>query len=139
MDFNLKNEGTEFVFPGQGEIPDAQKASVVIRALTSDKVREIMKLAVTHKVESRPSTGRHGRPVTVEWDDLNNDILYEKSWDYVIVSWKNIEIDNTPVECTLENKLLLIGKDVFFADCIVTWRDDLEKQLEERIQASQKN
>ena len=34
-------------------------------------------------------------------------------WDYVIVDWKNINIDGEEVECNLENKLTLMNNPYF--------------------------
>ena len=133
------NPVVEFTFPDQEELDVGERATISMRATPVDVVRKIVKAATTKKSEFKQPTKRAAfqRFAT---EEINDDFIYEESWDYVIVAWANINNEKgEPLECNKANKLLLFGNSPMFADQIQSWLDILESGVDEDKEANSKN
>ena len=129
MDFVDKT--TVFVFPGQEDTPEDERAKVAIRPCNFSKVQEIIKRHTIKKVEFHKDRKRD--PLQrFEVEESNDDAMFEDSWDYSITEWENVHYgDEKNLACTRENKLMLLRKSVFFLTCATNWRDAMEAEYEE--------
>ena len=97
VNFETKNEGQWFVF--NEDNPD--QGGICLRILSSDEYEKIEKLTTSKKRKFS-----HG----VAYDDVKVDenLASRMRWDYCIVDWKNVSIDNELVECNKANKMRLV-------------------------------
>lgn len=138
MQFCTEKVGTKFVFPNQEGIDEDKKAWVEIRPLSNSKLREVMSACSRQQVGLKVMDGEK-QPRQVTWTEINDDLMYEMIWDWVIVAWGNIEVDNKTLACTKENKLAVMGNDEFFASNVITWRESIEESLVELVEVLRKN
>lgn len=86
---------------------------VQLRTLTADALRTIRKQTVKKKVDFKKI---EGTPVRLEYDEINEDLQTELFWDFIIVAWENfVDSNGAAIECTKENKVLLMTKSPMFS------------------------
>lgn len=128
MQFDLENlnPGTWFDFPDSD-------ARVCLRVCAGDDLDEIHKQSRKRIVEYKKGQ----RYEFVKTDEaLETDLLY----DFGIMAWENInDAEGNAIECTKENKLLLMGKSVVFASFMVKSVEKLEKIEAEHEEETEKN
>lgn len=123
------NPGTWFPF----DEDDPESGSVCVRVLNTAKRREIRKKAVKKRVEYK-----HGQ--RYEFEEADDGLYSELLWDYVIVDWCKLEDENgNPIECTTENKALLMRENVGFAMFINQCTEIVSDNAEQRAKAIEKN
>ncbi len=128
MNFTTENKGTWFFFDESNE--DA--GGVCIRLCTPNKYEQIEKLT-TKKKDIYKQGNRFEK---VEKDEKK---LSHLLWDYVIVDWKNVEIDGTELECSKENKIKLMGDNIAFTNFISNCLNDLTDHIDLDREAKEKN
>jgi len=138
MKFSSQNTGKVFYFPGQEDVNQKDKAWIRMRPMSNDMVRKIVKSATSIQIDLKSVAG-DDKLHQVQWEEHDHDLIYEETWDYCIMDWGNVEVDDRPVECNKENKLMLLGNDVFFFKCATEYRSELEKDLEALADIERKN
>lgn len=122
INFNSKNEGTWFYF----DEANHSLGSICLRVLSGDEYEKIQKITVKrHK--------KFKRGIAYDEEIVNEKLASKMRWDYCIVDWQNIAIDNQPVECTSENKQRLVKITNFIsfvADCLEKLAES-NKEVEE--------
>jgi len=121
VDFSSKNEGRMFYFNDD----DHEQGGVGLRELGIEEGKRIEKLTVKHK--RKPRAGR-----MQETTDVDAKTASHMTWDYCITEWKGVLLDGKELECTGENKQLMMKCTdfcKFVTDCIeelVSVNDTLE-------------
>ena len=62
-----------------------------------------------------------------KYEDKDPD---EEFWDYVIVDWSNVEDDTGPIECTPENKDLLMKTSPLFVGFINRFLTEINEEYQ---------
>lgn len=108
------------------------KAQVCIRICAGDDLKYIRKKTVKKKIEYK--NGQR-----FEFEETNEDLFRELLWDFCIVDWKGfIGKDGKEIECTKENKLLLMGKSIEFAKFLGEALEKVGQENREAIEAEEK-
>lgn len=127
MKFDLEdlNPGTWFDLPNRGRI--------CIRLCAGDDLKRIQK--ITRKKKEKFKYGRR-----FEYEIVNEPLEDEMIWDFCIIDWEDIvDQKNDPIECTKDNKLLLMNKSVTFANVVANCLDQLTEATEEEKEEEEKN
>ncbi len=112
LDISNLNPGIWF------EIPNTD-AKVCLRICSPEIIEEIDLKTVKKIVEYKNSQ-------RFEIEKIDRKLRNELIWDYVIVDWKNVnDNDDKPIECTKENKIMLIGKVAWFVEFISNCLDKI--------------
>lgn len=127
--FKTENPGTWFYFN-----PDDESAGgVCLRELSTDEHDQIERLTVRKKRKFK-----HG--VSYDDEQVDEKLASKLRWDYCIIGWQEIYLDDHPLECTTENKVKMM-KVIDFVKFIVDALNELvdtNKSLEEaRVKNSQ--
>jgi len=97
LSLSSKNEGTWFYFsPDNPEL-----GGVCYRELTPDEHRRIEKLT-TKRGKPKFDRATHTR---IDEPIVDEKLAAEERWDFCIVDWKEVSIDDERLECTRENKI----------------------------------
>jgi len=106
--------------------------SVWIRPLSGAEYQNIQKQVVNTEREFHD-----GQVYT--FDDKDETLESHLTWDYCIVKWDLKDSEGKAIECSMDNKILLMGESqvfmLFVNDCIVK----LAKQLEKAKRKREKN
>ena len=130
MGLTFGNPEVVFTFPGQEDTAVEEQARVTLRGVSLAKVREIQKLTTKKRVEYK-AVRRGAQVQRFEYDEIDEDRLFEEVWDYAIVAWENIsDAEGEPLACTKPSKLALINGSVIFLETLTDWREQLEKDFE---------
>lgn len=134
MKFATKNLGTKFLFDEK----DASAGFVVLRTAPLDVIAEINKVAVQKKSEIHPNPLLGKRLERIQYTETDDETYMRKLWDYCIADWSGVEDeDGTPIDCTAENKFMLMTKSEDFRNKVNEFLDVLnkvEKAEEEEIE-----
>lgn len=110
---------------------------VQLRTISDADRAEINKQTVQKKVDYARVGGKAER---FEYEQVNEDLLHELTWDKVIVSWENLfDSKQREIQCTKENKLLLMSRSEKFQKFILESLKALQKDEEEEAKKSEKN
>ena len=129
--FSLKdpNPGVWFRF----DQDDQNSGEISIRAVNQRKRREIQRKCIKNRVEYK-----HGQRFEVQ--DTNDDLFSELLWDYIVADWNKLEDDDgNPIECTTENKLILMAENVGFQQFVNACLLKVTEEYEERAETIEKN
>jgi hypothetical protein len=129
--FNIKdpNPGTWFSFDDN----DAESGKIKIRPVTLAKRQEIHKKTIKTKVEYK-----HNQRFEVQ--DVNEDLLSEMIWDYVIVEWQGlVDDENKEIVCDPKTKTVLMSNNIGFAQFVNQCLEQVTKDFEDRVGAAEKN
>ncbi len=134
MKFDTKNDGTWFWF---GD--DEKNGGVCLRVCAGEDVRRLERLTTKPGKEYK-------RGNRYEYKIVDNKKYDELLWDFCVVDWRKVDIDGkVNVECTRENKMILMSKSVEFASfvgrCMETLGDteNAEEEAEEKNLPSSQN
>ncbi len=118
FDLNNLNPGTWFdVDEGEGR--------VCLRICDIETIKRIRKQTVKKRKEYRLNQ-------RYAYDEVNEDLDFELTWDYIIIDWKELyDINDKEIPCTKENKILLMSQSVKFASFIAECTDELSR-IEEK-------
>ena len=96
-EFKSVDEGQWFYFDSKNET----LGGVCLRELSSDEYERIEKLTV-----KKSKKFKRGIP----YDDIKTDekLASKLRWDFCIVNWTQISLDDQMVDCTAENKVKLM-------------------------------
>jgi hypothetical protein len=112
-----------------------KKEWVELRNIPLSEVRKIKETCVTTEVEYWRPDGSSERPHRYEVDKSDIQKLDSMLWDYQIADWCLLDNDGNAIDCTLENKLLLMGHSTEFLewvlDCLKTLAEDEQKSKED--------
>jgi len=131
MKFSMKdlNPGTWFYFDDS----DPESGKICIRVLTSRKLAEIRDKTIKTSYEYK-----HGQ--RFENQKPNHGLRDEIIWDYCIVNWKDlVNDDDEPIECTTENKLMLMNDHIGFSLFVEGCLDKLNQEAEVLSEYREKN
>ena len=131
MKLNLKdlNPGTWFKFDEE----DPESGSICLRVLNAGKLAEIRDETITTEVEYK--SGQR-----FEYQSMDNSARDGIIWDYCIVDWKDlIDDDETPIECTTENKIKLMNGHVGFSMWVEKCLEKLNELNEIHTEYLEKN
>jgi len=125
--FNLAelNPGVVFDFENGG--------TVTLRVCAGDDFRHIRKQTSKKKVEYK-----NGQRFQVEIidEDLENQLL----WDFCIIGWENFfDGSGSPILCTRENKILLMGKSIKFSRFVLDCLNKITEIETEQAETERKN
>ena len=117
MKFSTENPGTWFYFNDDNEDDGGICMRVLSLAETTTLDKRFKKVKVEYK---------RGNRFEVEKVD---DVGYDKAmWDVVILDWKEVcDGEGKPLECTKENKYMLMQGSVAFATFITEKTEVLSK------------
>lgn len=108
-----------------------------LQSLTPEIVNEITKQVVKKKIEYKKVEGKAERFV---YEDIDNDLQNELFWNYLIVDWKDLyDAKQIPIECTKENKILLMRRSKKFADFILESLGKLKELSIQQAEEAEKN
>jgi len=131
MKFDLDNLNPGVFFPFEDD--DDEKGGVEIRVANAGTMEIINKETTKKKVEWR-------RNQRVEYDVVDEDKRSRMLWDYVIISWKNVDDNNgNPIPCTTENKIKLMKESPIFSGFVGNCIDTLTAESETRDEELEKN
>lgn len=136
FDLNNLNPGEWFVYP------DNENTKICLRVCAGDDLREITKQTTKKKIEWKvnPTTRRVERAVYDDDLDPDGSLFNELLWDFCIVDWEGIlDSNKNKIPCTRENKKLLMGKSVKFAQWVVSCLDILRESNKEKEEEEIKN
>jgi hypothetical protein len=109
------------------------KARIQVRVLPVEELEKIRKKTVKRKIEYR-------RGQRFEVEKVDEEQSQKLTWDYCIVNWEGIlDHNEAPIECTTENKLLLMRGAPKFAGWVTDCIDQLNQDAEERQESAEKN
>jgi len=96
--FSSEDKGTWFWFDEDNQ--DA--GGICLRELTTDEHQRIERMTVKHRKKFSHGTA---------YDDAEIDekLAAKMRWDFTIVDWKVIELDNAILDCTRENKAKMMN------------------------------
>lgn len=117
-DFSSKNDGTWFYIDETNE----DDGSVCIRVLGQDE---------NERIESKTvkKTYKFSHGVRYLDEKVNEKLSLQMIYDYIIVEWKNINLDGEEVECNLENKKTLMSNP-YFSNFITTSMETLNDSIQ---------
>ena len=130
MEFNLDdlNPGVKFFF----DDASPEKGSVTLRACPGDIMADIEKKTTVKRIEYK-------RGQRFEVVDKKENKWRELFYDYVIVDWENVTAKGEPLECTKENKVMLMGKSPVFSVFVADRLEKLNNELIDRAEDAEKN
>ena len=120
--FTSQNPGQWFYFNES----EPEQGGVCLRELSTDEAARIEKLTVKHK--RKPVRG-----MLVDTQMEDSTMATRLTWDYCIVGWSNVQLDDQDLECNTENKVKMMKCTdfaKFIGDCI-TELVETNKTLEE--------
>lgn len=110
---------------------------VHLQILSQEIIKEIRSQVVKKKIDFRRIDGKAERIV---YDDINEDLQNELFWDRIILGWKDLYDSNgIPIECTRQNKVLLMNKSQKFLNFIMENLGKLKDLDTQRIEDIEKN
>ncbi len=111
VNFTSKNEPTRFYFDDS----QPKEGYIDIRACPKEEFDAIEDKTVVEKKKFK-----RGQYVIIK--NVNNDLQNELLWDYTIAEWAGVSYDGKVLECTKENKVMLMQKSpqfmTFYISCI---------------------
>lgn len=108
-------------------------AKIQLRVLPVEELERIRKKTTKNRIEYR-------RGQRFEVEKVNEEKAQKLTWDYCIVDWENIlDGARNPIECTTDNKLLLMKKAPKFAAWVTDCIDRLNQDSEDREERAEKN
>lgn len=118
MQFNTKNEGKWFYFNEEKK----EDGGVCLRALTLGEAKNISKAC------SKKET-KFVKKDVYQWQNIDDEKYNTMLYDYCIVDWKNVVVDGKELECTKENKLLLVNNSNDFCQFVLKHLETLSEEL----------
>lgn len=119
MQFTTKNEGKWFWFDENNE----SEGGVLLRPLTVGEANKINKLC---SKKEKKFTKKN----VYQWSDINEEQYNKLVYDYCIVDWKNVVIeDGKEIECNQENKMLLMNNSMDFVNFILKHLESLNSEV----------
>jgi hypothetical protein len=110
---------------------------VQLRALTDEDWRAIRKRTTKKRTEY---VRVDGVPERFEYEEVDNDLQNRLFYDHLICGWENFfDRHGQPIECTLENKLLLINSSRRFARFVTEALKTLAEADEAKAAQIEKN
>jgi hypothetical protein len=129
MRFNL----TDLNPPAWFDHPDHEGSRICIRVLSSAILEKINKKTMRMKVEYR-------RGQRFEAEQVDEKKRNELTWTYCIVDWEGIYDENgTEIECTDENKILLMQNAPTFTRWMGDSLETLNEEGAQRLEGAEKN
>jgi len=116
--FDPNNLGTWFYFDDE----DEEYGGVCLRVLPPSESAKINS-KITHKKDKFKSGVHFVEEIT------DDKLAARLMWDYIIVDWKNVCIDDKEIECNLENKLKLID-DPNFSNFVIKSTEALRENID---------
>ena len=105
---------------------------VELRTLSYDALKTISKQSTRKRVDFKKVEGTPGR---FEYEEVNEELQNELFWDHCILSWENLfDSKEVEIQCTKENKVLLMTKSAQFAKFI---SDSIETLNEDEVVQSE--
>lgn len=132
--FNLEdlNPGTWFDY-------EPYVSRVCIRRVTQEDLQNIRKQCI-EEIREYKQTRKHGPYHIVKDEKVDEIKLNELLCDHTIVDWEGFRNpDGSEIECTLENKVKLMGKSPDFYSFVDKCVEILDTEAEERAKAVEKN
>ena len=108
------------------------KWSVTLRMITAEVFTDLQKRAVKRKREFKDGQ-------IYEYDDIDQDLHNEITWDYCIVDWDIKDQHKKPIECTKENKIRLMGNSAEFSLFVSQCLGEMTDQLQQKRETLEKN
>ena len=134
FDISNLNPSARFYYPG------TKKAEwIELRNISMSDIRQMRKKTVDKKIEYYRPDNSNERPFRYEIENIDEDELFSLMWDYQIVNWKIIDPNGKEIPCTIENKLLMIGKSNEFAEWVMKCLKQLSKDDAKSKKDSEKN
>ena len=110
---------------------------IQLRTLTSIDMKEIRKKTTKRKVDYKRIEGKAER---FDVEEVDKDLENELFWDRVIVAWENLfDSKERPIECTRENKVLLMSRSMKFVQFITESMDQIAKDETAKEEDAEKN
>ena len=117
---------------------DYEDGRVKVRVANPEILSEINKKHIKKRVEYK-KIGRTNELQRFEVTDPDDDSAREAIWDYVIQDWEGFETLDGELECTTENKILLMNKSAKFYEFIDKCIQRLTLDVNKEVEASEKN
>ena len=131
MKFQMNNLNPGTWFPFDESKPE--EGGICVRVLNTKKLAEIRDQTITTKREFADGRMHEYQEV----DHAGRDRII---WDYCIVDWKDlIDDEENPIECTTENKILLMNEHIGSSAFVETCLDKLNAQAGILLEESEKN
>jgi hypothetical protein len=137
MNFSASNKGKVFYFPDQDEVTQDKRAWVRLRTVTNERLLKMADELQEHQVVLKKDDFGETKPV--HWEETDNIAMFTAVWDFCIMEWGNIEVDDKPLECNVDNKMLLMGNDHYFSAWCAAWRKQLDTEIDELTAEARKN
>ncbi|MCK5601962.1 hypothetical protein KAR91_08840 [Candidatus Pacearchaeota archaeon] len=96
--FSSENKGTWFPF----DLDDETAGGITLRELAPDELTRIDKIVTKHK--RKVVAG-----VLSNIETRDEKLASRLTWDYCIVDWKNVQLDDKQLDCTTDNKVKLMA------------------------------
>jgi hypothetical protein len=126
FDLDALNPGTWFNYKG------SKDAKVCLRVCAGDDYKEIRKTCSKKGVE-------YEKGVRYSYEEMDSEAFNEKLWDFCIIDWVGFADKNgNRIECTKENKILLMGKSVAFSEFVADRLERLRKIETEEKETEEK-
>jgi len=159
MPFDIKNTNPaeRFYYPDYAtamDMPEAQREWVELRLCIGEPLRQIedetMEKRVEH-VQPRKANGKINRRAAVqriEYSDFKKDgekIYQDKTTDFMFSNWQIFDTDGNRIDCTLENKKMMLkisDFDLFIGQRIESMMEDkikLEGDRESNLSSTSKD
>ena len=128
IDMGKLNQSVKFSFS-----EDEDSGAIYLRVMSPGKLAQIRDETFITKVEYKGNN-------RFEYQDIDYEKRDRIIWDYCIDRWEGLVDDNdNPIECTLENKLMLMNDSPGFAAFVQTCLDKLNIDQEKRVEYLEKN
>jgi hypothetical protein len=126
MPFKLDNLNPPARFPYN------ESEWIEVRNINIAKIKEFRKKVVKKKIEYK-------RGQRFEYEETDDELMNALMWDYQIVDWNIQTTDGEEIECTKENKVLMMEYSPEFADFFVECIDQLRRDEAKQVEDSEKN
>jgi len=118
---------------------DDEGARVCVRAYSDETMTKIREEASSKKVEYK-KVGKRGGLQRFEYIDFDEAKMKELLWDYAIVDWQGFyQPGGEEIDCTKENKILLMKKIPKFFAFIDKCLEILIPETDARMEDIEKN
>jgi hypothetical protein len=112
---------------------DEGSGAIYLRVMSPGKLAEVRDETFITKVEYKLNN-------RFEYQDIDYEKRDRIIWDYCIERWEGlVDDDDNPIECTIENKLMLMNDSPGFAAFVQTCLDKLNIDQEKRVEYLEKN
>jgi hypothetical protein len=132
MAWNLKNLNP----PARFHYNDTEEW-IELRNVSIAEVRKIQKETTQKRVDY--FAPEKGKPHRFEFEEKDEDKLFELLWDTQIVAWNLLDDKGNKIPCNKKNKLLLMGNSTEFSTWVVDCLNQLAKDELEKKENEEKN